>query len=128
MGDWIADEIQKAFSSNTREHWLKVLFDGGQPAGPIHTYKEVMEHEQMWANGYLVKTHFDAPGAKPEGETVLGKVLKFSETPAGPVEKGTQIGEYNESILKDLLKFSDAEVAVPGALGVGTDAASDASG
>merc|ERR1712118_268005 len=109
MGDWIADEIQKAFSSNTREHWLKVLFDGGQPAGPIHTYKEVMEHEQVWANGYLVKTH--VPGAKPEGEVQLGKILQFSRSPAGPVVKGPEIGENNDEVLKGIVGLSDAELS-----------------
>jgi len=111
-GDWICTELAKTFLEKPRDEWLAMIdANNVGPAGPVNTYKDVMEHEQNWANGYVVRqTDPNVPGAKPEGDIVVGKVFKFSKSPAGPVERGPELGEHNDWILKDTLGFSQAEV------------------
>lgn len=107
----LEDEIAKVIKTNTREYWLKYIEEqGAGPSGPVNTYKDVMEHDQFWANGYLERVHHNVPGAKKEGEVVLGKAFRFSETPAGPVGAGPAVGQHNDEVLKNILNMPQAEI------------------
>lgn len=109
--DWLEGEIQKIIKTNTREHWLRYIEEkGAGPSGPVNSYKDVMEHDQFWANGYLEKVNHNVPGAKKEGEIVLGKAFRFSQTPAGPVGAGPSVGQHNDEVLKNILKLPQAEI------------------
>lgn len=106
--------MQKTFSANTREHWVQVLTKAGEPAGNVNNYKELMEHEQVWANGYLEKIPYEklgkVPGAKKEGEVVAAKAFRFANQPAGPVATGPEVGEHNTVVLKDIVGLTQAEL------------------
>lgn len=112
--EYVIGEVQKAFQTQDREYWLKFLHEAGEPCAPVHNYKELMEHDQVWANNYLAKIEGDAlkkvPGAKATGEVVMGKPFSFSKTPAGPVAVGAEVGEHNEEVLKNILKVPQAEI------------------
>lgn len=110
--DWIVAELSKTFLTRPRDEWLE-LFDKTNtgPAGPVHNYAELMEHPQVWANGYMEKLQDKAlvPGAA-EDEVVIGKALKFSKTPAAPVAPGPQLGEHNDFVFKEVLGMSQGEI------------------
>lgn len=110
-GDWFCAEMAKTFLTRPRDEWLTLIDETNTgPAGPVHTYKEMMDHPQTLANGYVVRREVKGtPGEKPGGELVVGKPLKFSKSPAGPVEKGPELGEHNLEVLHTL-GFSQAEV------------------
>merc|ERR550514_387039 len=46
--DWVVVELEKVFATMPREYWLALFLKEGEPAGPVNTYKEVMDHEQVW--------------------------------------------------------------------------------
>lgn len=109
--DYICGELEKTFATRPMQEWLDIIDKTNTgPAGPVNTYKDVINHEQNWANGYVSRQDSPVPGSKSGGEVVVGKAFKFSKSPAGPVEKGPQLGEHNDWVLKEQLGLSQAEV------------------
>jgi len=109
--DWVCAELAKTFLTKTREEWLDLIDKTNTgPAGPVQSYKELLEHPQVLANGYAVKVNHNVPGARPQGEVTIGKKFKFSKSPAGPVEKGPEVGEHTEEVLQGMIGVSPAEL------------------
>ena len=46
MGQGLTAELQKTFSTNTREHWIELVRSVGVIAGPCLSYAEVAEEQR----------------------------------------------------------------------------------
>ena len=80
----------------------------GIPCGPINTIEDVFNHPQAQARDLMLE--MDHPTA---GQVrVSGFPYKFSATPAQVFRPPPLLGEHNEEILCELLKYSPEEVKI----------------
>jgi crotonobetainyl-CoA:carnitine CoA-transferase CaiB-like acyl-CoA transferase len=99
--------LEEIFASQPIAHWLP-RFDGeGVAAAPLHDLSQALVHPQVLANEMVVSARTSDGGAVK----LVGAPFKLSthaavDTPAAP-----QLGAHTEEVLKDVLDFTDAEVA-----------------
>ena len=67
------------------------------PCGPINTYAEVFEDEQVAAREMMVETEHPTLGRL----RTLGAPLKMSRTPPQPGRPAPLLGEHTEAILRE---------------------------
>ncbi len=89
--------LDERFAGEPRDHWLRLLEEAGIPCGPVSSYAELVEDEQVLANGYV------AEAADPRlGQLrAPGLSIKLSETP-GEVRPAPELGEQTEETLREL--------------------------
>jgi formyl-CoA transferase len=76
------------------------------PVGPILSMKEIAEDESLRKTGTVVEVDHPTRGKY----LTVGNPIKLSDSPAR-VERSPLLGEHTDEILKDVLKFSAAEIA-----------------
>jgi formyl-CoA transferase len=103
--DELEKEIEAVLQFQTSEYWLKKLEAAGIPCGPINTYDEVMNDEQIHHRGMIIE--YEDPIAGPM--KTLGFPGKMSKTPAQFFSSAPSLGQHNEIILKQL-DYSDDEI------------------
>ena len=92
------DRVAPAFRKRSTALWVEQLRAIGVRCAPVREYREVMEDEGMFENGYLVRVDH------PEfGEIVaMGSPIRFSETPARPGRLAPELGQHTEEVLLEL--------------------------
>jgi formyl-CoA transferase len=76
------------------------------PCGPILSMKEIAEEQSLRATGTVVEVDHPTRGKY----LTVGNPIKLSDSPAD-VRRSPLLGEHTDEILKDVLKFSAAEIA-----------------
>jgi formyl-CoA transferase len=99
--------LNDAFAARDAEEWLTRLREAGLPCGPINTVPDVFAHPQAEARNLAVETQH--PSAGPVRLTGFPYLL--SETPAEIRHPPPLLGQHTEQVLKELLDYSDADVA-----------------
>lgn len=104
------EQLIPLIEAATRQHdaawWLEKLSDAHVPCGPINTLDQVFADPQVQARGMVVEQpHPDAGTVK----TVRNPVL-FSESPLEYEQGPPVLGEHTETVLRELLGKSDAEI------------------
>lgn len=96
----VLDEI---FLTRSRQQWLDDLRDNGVLAAPINTFKDVLDDEQAWVNGYLDRLHI------PDiGEVVVpGFPMRFTGHQVGTRTAAPGLGEHTDEVLGELGIDSD---------------------
>ena len=93
------------------------------PCGPILSMKEIAEEPSLRATGTVVEVEHPVRGPYLS----VGNPIKMSEH-VTEVTRSPLLGEHNEDVLRNVLKFDDATVArmlaSPGLGGGGARAAS----
>ncbi|MCX7320386.1 MAG: CoA transferase, partial [Hyphomicrobiales bacterium] len=85
---------------------MEILNEDDIPCGPILSMKEIAEDQSLYATGTMVKV--DHP---ERGEYLsVGNPIKLSASPT-VVERSPLLGEHTDEILKQVLGFSDHQVA-----------------
>lgn len=97
--------IESVFMKQPSEFWLERLEAQGIPCGPIHTYDEVMKHEQIHHREMILEYEHPVAGTL----RTLGFPAKMSKTPAQFRIPAPMLGEHSESILKQL-NYSEEEI------------------
>ena len=93
--------------SLTRDEVLERCLAEEVPAGKVNSIADIFEDEQFAARGNLVRMH-----AEGVGEVVVpGVVPRLSATPGRITALGPALGDATESVLRDLLGKTAAEVA-----------------
>lgn len=116
---WMKKELDQAFKMKTRAEWLTIMKKMQVPAGPCNSYEDLVQEEQIWANNYLTRVKHDE---KKEEFITIGKPLTFSKSPASKTGVAPELGEHTVEVLKDLLGFTEKEIAIlgtDGAIGLG---------
>jgi formyl-CoA transferase len=99
--------LNDAFAARDADEWLTRLREAGLPCGPINTVPDVFAHPQAEARNLAVETQH--PSAGPVRLTGFPYLL--SETPAEIRHPPPLLGQHTEQVLKELLDYSDADVA-----------------
>jgi len=76
------------------------------PVGPILSMKEVAEEQSLRDTGTVVEVDHPTRGKF----LTVGNPIKMSEH-VSEVKRSPLLGEHNEEVLRDVLKFDDAMVA-----------------
>ena len=92
----LAGRIESLTRTQPRAHWLRLLEEHGVPCGPINTYAEVFEDEQVAAREMVVETEHPTLGRL----RTLGAPLKMSRTPPRPGRPAPLLGEHTEAVLR----------------------------
>ena len=82
------------------------------PVGPILSMKEIAEDEGLRATGTIVEVDHPTRGKY----LTVGNPIKMSDSPS-EVTRSPLLGEHTEEILRDVLGYSDQEIASIGASG-----------
>lgn len=77
------------------------------PAAPVRNLDEVVKDPDVVRRGLIVEVHHPIAGKM----NILGNPLKFSKTPTLIDSCAPPLGEHTESILKDWLNISEAQLA-----------------
>jgi crotonobetainyl-CoA:carnitine CoA-transferase CaiB-like acyl-CoA transferase len=93
----LTETLNTIFRQKTTGEWLKLLEDGGLPAGPVLSIMEMHADPQTRAREMVVAT--DHPVAGPV-ET-LGLPVKFGETPGGIRCPAPTLGQHTREVLAE---------------------------
>ena len=92
--------------ARTRAEWVKELKAAGIPCGSVREVAEVLQDEHLTAREMVQVVEHAAAGAV----SVLGIPIKLSDTPGAVRTAPPALGQHTESILRQDLGLSDAEV------------------
>ncbi len=76
------------------------------PVGPILSMKEIAEEKSLRTTGTVVEV--DHPTRGPY--LTVGNPIKLSDSPAD-VRRSPLLGEHTDEVLRDVLRYSDKEIA-----------------
>src|SRR3990170_4201306 len=88
--------LDERFAREPRDHWLRLLEGAAIPCGPVSSYAELVEDEQVRTNSYIVEA--DPRLGQLRGP---GLPIKLSETP-GEVRPAPELGQHTEEVLEEL--------------------------
>jgi len=85
------------FRERTTDEWLNVLANGGFPAGPVLSIREMHQDPQTLAREMVTATEHPTAGRV---ET-LGLPVKFGASPGGVRRPAPRLGEHNREVLAE---------------------------
>ncbi|MCX5907717.1 MAG: CoA transferase [Deltaproteobacteria bacterium] len=97
--------LEEAFLKKTGGEWLDIL-EGKVPVGPINTVDMALKDPQILSRNMVV----EATHKTGEKMKLLGNPIKMSSIQNESFQAPPAHGEHTEWVLKELLKFSPAEV------------------
>jgi formyl-CoA transferase len=98
--------IEKWTMQHSKYDVMRMLNDVDVPCGPILDMKELIEDESLAKRGMIVEVKHPQRGVFK----TVASPIKMSESPV-QVETSPLLGEHTEEILRDMLKYSDDEIA-----------------
>lgn len=99
-------QIEEATTQRESAFWLEKLNAAGIPCGPVQNYDQVFRHPQVLARQLLVENQHPVAGTV----RMVGKPLKFSDTPAGDLIPSPSLGQHSQEILQSL-GYTSSEIA-----------------
>ena len=109
----LAERIEAVTKLRPRAHWLALFEDHGVPCGPINSYADVFDDEQIAARELVVETDHPTLGRL----RTLGSPLKMSRTPPQPGRPAPLLGQHTDDVLREA-GYAPADVAALRAAGV----------
>jgi len=94
----LIEQIEAATTTRESAFWLEKLQAAGIPCGPVHNYDEVFQDPQVLARNLLVENVHPKAGRVK----MVGKPLKFSDTPATELTPSAALGEHTIAVLHSL--------------------------
>ena len=104
--DEIFGRIEKWTMTKTKFEVMDICNPLDIPIGPILSMKEIAEDEGLYATGTLV----NVPHPERGDYITVGCPIKLSDSPAD-VTRSPLLGEHTVEILRDVLKYSEDEIA-----------------
>ncbi len=102
----LVEEAEELFRERTVQEWLDI-FDGvGVPAGPVRYIQELLEDEQVEANGLSVELEHTLAGRVK----MVGPIIGMSETPLEATSASPALGEHTDEILL-AMGYSQEEIS-----------------
>jgi len=94
----LIEQIEEATTQRESAFWLERLNDAGIPCGPVQNYDQVFRHPQVLARQLLVENRHPIAGKV----RMVGKPLKFSDTPTLDLAPSPGLGQHSQEILQEL--------------------------
>ena len=91
----LAQLIEEATLTRTRDEWTRTFDEAGIPCGPILDYAEAFAHPQAVAREMSVPVHHPLLGEMRN----IGTPLKMSATPLDPTRRAPMLGEDTDDVL-----------------------------
>ncbi len=101
----LRDALAEEFAKRTRDEWVKVLREADVPGGPVLDLPEVVEDEQVRAQGLFVEYPHPVRGTVRG----IGFPSQLRATPANRWSAAPAIGEHTEEILGEA-GYADAAI------------------
>jgi len=102
----LIEQIESATVRREGAYWLAQLREAGIPCGPVYNYDKVFQDPQVRARNLLVENVHPKAGRVQ----MVGKPLKFSDTPAPDLVPSAALGEHTNTILRSL-GYADEEIS-----------------
>ena len=98
-------ELNNLLKTNTTDYWLSKLSEANIPCAKINNVRDLFESHQISQRNMLI------PVEGEENFRTAGFPIKFGGEP-DLLKRGKVpiLGEHNESILRDILNYSDARI------------------
>ena len=98
--------IEEMVKEMTRDEAVSYFVAARVPVAPVYKLNDVVEDEHL-----IERNMFKTVQHKKAGPVkVVNFPVKFSETPIQVEKASPIIGEHNESVLRELLGYGDAEI------------------
>jgi len=94
----LIEQIETATTQRESTYWLAQLQEAGIPCGLVNNYDKVFQDPQVLARNLLVENIHPKAGRVQ----MVGKPLKFSDTPATDLVPSAALGEHTDAILHSL--------------------------
>ena len=104
--DKVFEEIERWTMTKTKFEVMDILNPLNVPCGPILSMKELAAEPSLRATGTVVEV--DHPERGPY--LTVGNPVKLSDSPS-EVERSPLLGEHTDEILKEVLGYSEEEIA-----------------
>ena len=102
----IFERIEQWTMTKTKFEVMDILNEFDVPCGPILSMKELAEDQSLRATGTIVEVDHPKRGKYLS----VGNPIKLSASPS-EVTRSPLLGEHTDEILRDVLGYSDSEVA-----------------
>jgi len=93
----LEEELNGIFSARASAAWLALLEDGGFPAGPVLSIREMHADPQAIARQMVPATQHPVAGHVQ----TIGLPVKFSETPGGVRSPAPTLGQHTAEVLAE---------------------------
>ncbi len=105
FGEKLVAQAEVVFLTKTVDEWLKLFDNVGVPAGPVRFVEELLDDEQVIANGLVVELEPSLAGPLK----MVGPTLTMSDSPLEVKLASPALGEHTDDILTSL-GLGEAEI------------------
>lgn len=102
----ITEEVEAMIRAESTDHWVALFEAHRVPVSPVYFVQELIDQEQVLANGYVVELEHDLTGP----QRMPAPPLKMSVTPPEPTAAAPPLGRDTDSILAGI-GYSEDEIA-----------------
>lgn len=106
--DELIPVLKDILKQKPMDFWLTELEKNSVSCGPIYKMDQVFANEHVQARNMQIEMEQPKTGAKIP---MMNSPIKMSGTPPEPRLAPPTLGEHTDSVLGDLLKMDDAEIA-----------------
>jgi len=99
--------LEELFKQKPRDEWLRILTEGGVPAGPVYSLQEVFSDPQILHREMIVRIKHSTAGEISQ----IGIPMKFSNTTPEIRSPPPLLGEHVEYVLGTLLGYDEKRIA-----------------
>ena len=102
--DFIERMLTEVLSTNTSEYWLAALREKRIPCGPVNTFEQALNDEQVRFRNMVVSVEH------PEGGTIEmpGNPIKMSDTHEDVFNSPPLLGQHTDEILRQYLDLDES--------------------
>ncbi len=102
----LVEKAEELFRERTVQEWLDTFDSVGVPAGPVRYVQELLEDDQVEANGLSVELEHTLAGKVK----MVGPIIGMSDTPLEATSASPALGEHTDEILLSM-GYSQEEIS-----------------
>jgi crotonobetainyl-CoA:carnitine CoA-transferase CaiB-like acyl-CoA transferase len=110
--DVVTAALQAVFDTRSTSEWIALLTPAGVPCGPVNDIDAALADPQTAARGLIVETEHPAFGKAHW----IASPVRVGDAPAEH-RRAPQLGEHTDVVLRDVLGYDDARIALLRATG-----------